>query len=129
MRKYYILSGIFVGIAIISIFLWCRHAPVALHAFWQDVDNDIRTISEVSYETRKQVEDTCRAYIANYDAAAIMWEQYKNSTNTDEHNWAVQAKMRANRIATQYNNYILKNTFVWAKNVPDDIRMTLPIIE
>lgn len=43
--------------------------------------------------------------------------------------WAAQAKMRANKTASSYNNYILQNNFVWKDNIPKDIRTTLDIIE
>ena len=43
--------------------------------------------------------------------------------------WAAQAKMRANKTASSYNNYILQNNFVWKDNIPEDIRTTLDIIE
>lgn len=37
--------------------------------------------------------------------------------------------MRANKTASSYNNYILKNSFVWNGNVPADIKMELPYLE
>lgn len=37
--------------------------------------------------------------------------------------------MRANKTAVSYNNYILKNSFIWSDNVPEDIREELDIIE
>lgn len=46
-----------------------------------------------------------------------------------EHTWAAQAKMRANKTASSYNNYILQNNFIWKNNIPEDIRTTLNIIE
>ena len=35
---------------------------------------------------------------------------------------------RANQTATVYNEYILKNNYVWNNNIPSDIYMTLEII-
>lgn len=46
-----------------------------------------------------------------------------------QRSWADQAKMRANRTAANYNNYILKNSYVWSGNIPEDILAELPIIE
>jgi len=37
--------------------------------------------------------------------------------------------MRANKTAVEYNNYILKNTYIWKDNVPADIYIKLEIIE
>lgn len=42
--------------------------------------------------------------------------------------WAAQAKMRANRTASTYNNYILENKYVWRDNVSNDIYMELPYL-
>ena len=36
------------------------------------------------YETRKKVEDTCRAMIANYEADRISYEQYKDSADAEK---------------------------------------------
>ena len=82
-----------------------------------------------SYETRKTVEDSCRAMVASYEADKLTWEQYKDSEKTEQQSWADQAKMRANRTASNYNNYILKNSYVWDGNVPADILAELPTIK
>lgn len=84
---------------------------------------------KTNYETRKEVEDTCRAMISSYESDKLTYEQYKDSDSEEKQNWAEQAKMRANKTATTYNNYITKNNFVWKDNVPDDIYMKLAIIE
>ena len=82
-----------------------------------------------NYKTLKEVEDTCRAMIASYEADKLIFEQYRGSENEDAWEWAEQAKMRANRTAAQYNEYIRKNSFVWADNVPDDIDERLEYVE
>jgi hypothetical protein len=82
-----------------------------------------------NYETRKTVEDSCRAMIASYEADKLTYEQYKDSESDEQRSWADQAKMRANRTAANYNNYILKNSYVWSGNIPEDILAELPIIE
>ena len=46
-----------------------------------------------------------------------------------ERTWAAQAKTRANKTASSYNNYILQNNFVWKDNIPKDIRSILDVIE
>jgi len=74
-----------------------------------------------SYETRKEVEDSCRAMVSSYEADKLTWEQYKGSDSSEQRSWADQAKMRVNRTAANYNNYILKNSYVWSGNIPDDI--------
>lgn len=82
-----------------------------------------------SYETRKDVEDSCRAMIASYEADKLTWKQYKDSESSEQQSWADQAKMRANRTAATYNNYILKNSYVWSGNIPDDILSELDPFE
>ena len=84
---------------------------------------------QTRYETLKKVEDTCRAMISSYESDVLIWNQYKDSENETERIWAAQAKMRANKTASSYNNYILQNNFVWKDNIPEDIRTTLDIIE
>ena len=82
-----------------------------------------------SYQTRKEVEDTCRSMVASYEADVLVYEQYKNSEQDEKQGWAEQAKMRANKTATTYNHYILKNSFVWEGNVPGDILAELKLVQ
>ena len=82
-----------------------------------------------NYETLKKVEDTCRAMIASYNADKLTYEQYKDSDNEEKQSWAEQAKMRANKTASTYNNYILKNEYIWKGNVPSDIFYRLDYID
>lgn len=82
-----------------------------------------------NYETLKQVEDTCRSMIASYEADRLTYEQYKNSEDDEQQSWAEQAKTRANRTASTYNNYILENSYVWSGNVPNDIDSELDYLE
>ncbi len=89
----------------------------------QKIDN------ATNYETRKTVEDSCRAMVSSYEADKLTWEQYKDSESSEQRSWADQAKMRANRAAANYNNYILKNSYVWNENIPDDILSELAVIE
>lgn len=92
--------------------------------FWVQKVDDV-----TNYKTIKEVEDTCRAMISSYESDKLTYEQYKDSDNEEKQSWAEQAKMRANKTASSYNNYILKNSFVWKNNIPGDIYMELEIIE
>lgn len=74
------------------------------------------------YESKKKVEDTCRAMISSYTSDSLAYEQYKDSEDETKRSWSDQAKMRANKTASTYNNYILENSFLWAGNVPKDIK-------
>jgi hypothetical protein len=66
--------------------------------------------------------------IAQYEADKLKYEQYKDSDNEEKQSWAENAKMRANDTAAAYNNYILKNSYVWEDNVPADIKTKLDYI-
>lgn len=84
---------------------------------------------QTNYATKKEVEDTCRAMLSSYESDRLTYEQYKDSDSKEKQSWAEQAKMRANKTASTYNNYILENSFVWGGNVPADIRNKLEYIE
>lgn len=81
------------------------------------------------YTTRKQVEDSCRAMMASYTSDKLTYDQYKDSDNAEKQSWAEQAKMRANKTAASYNEYVLKNSFVWVGNIPADIQSSLPYLK
>ena len=65
----------------------------------------------------------------SYMADELVYRQYKDSNDREERGWSQQAKMRANRTATTYNQFILKNSYVWSGNVPKDIKSELDLIE
>lgn len=89
---------------------------------------DQKIEDKTSYDTRKKVEDTCRSMIASYKTDKSTYEMYKISDNEEKQSWAEQAKMRANKTANTYNEYILKNSYVWEGNIPSDIDTNLQII-
>lgn len=80
------------------------------------------------YSTRKEVEDKCRSMIASYTSDQKTYELYKDSESEEKQSWAEQAQMRANKTAASYNEYVLKNSFVWDGNIPADILSTLPYL-
>ena len=110
-----------------GIFFGATHVGKATWNLWfgsiQKVDD------ATNYETLKKVEDTCRAMISSYESDRLTWEQYKDSDDEEKVGWAEQAKMRANKTAASYNNYILENSYIWRNNVPKDIRSDLPYLE
>ena len=122
-----VLTAILITLVLMAAFFCVTPVGVALRNSYgfavQKVDDATR------YETRKKVEDTCRAMIANYEADRISYEQYKQSDDAEKQGWEEQAKMRANRTAASYNEYYLKNSFVWSGAVPSDIRGSLPYLE
>lgn len=122
-----VLTAILIALVLVVAFFCITPVGVALRNSYgfavQKVDDATR------YETQKKVEDTCRAMIANYEADRISYEQYKQSDDAEKQGWAEQAKMRANRTAASYNEYYLKNSFVWSGAVPSDIRGSLSYLE
>lgn len=99
-------------------------------AAWNNWQHDLQKVDDVTrYETRKQVEDTCRATIVSYESDKLMWEQYKDSESAEQRGWADAAKIRANKAAITYNEYFLKNSYVFQGNIPADIYTRLEILE
>lgn len=88
-------------------------------------ENEMMEVDEASYENRKKVEDTCRAMITSYNSDVDIWNMYKDSDNINQKNYADAARIRAVKTANEYNEYILKNSYVWKENVPSDIFMKL----
>lgn len=99
-------------------------------AIWNNWFHAVQKVDDdTNYKTKKKVEDTCRAMIASYNSDKLTYEQYRDSDSEEKQSWAEQAKMRANKTASTYNNFVLKNEYIWKGNVPSDIYMTLPYIE
>lgn len=106
-----LLALLFVALIGTSIFFSATPAGKAMWNNWffavQKADD------KTNYETRKEVEDSCRAMIASYTSDNLTYEQYKESDSEEKQSWAEQARMRANKTAASYNEYVLKNSFVW----------------
>lgn len=117
-----IVAGLFALVLIIT-------APFTLKAC-NEYNYNLQKIDDATnYKTIKKVEDTCRSMISSYNSDKLVYEQYKDSESEEKQSWAEQAKMRANKTASTYNEYILKNSFVWEGNVPSDIKEDLAYID
>lgn len=113
----------------IGVGIWASVTPAG-RAWWNNWQHDLKKVDDSTrYETRKQVEDTCRSTIVSYKSDALTWEQYKDSEDSEKLGWAEAAKIRANKAALTYNEYFLKNSYVFEGNVPSDILTELPLIE
>lgn len=128
------MKGAIIAISAIGIIILFSILSFVLVPVFRGVDNAqgyaVSKVDEATrYELHKKVEDTCRAMISSYTADKLTYEQYKDSDNSEKQGWAEQAKMRANKTASTYNNYILENSFVWENNVPDDIDSELSYLE
>ena len=92
-------------------------------------DNMIKKVDDkTTYETRKKVEDTARASIASYKTDKATYEMYKDSSDKEKQSWAEQAKMRANKTANIFNEYMRKNSYVFEGNIPSDINYQLELL-
>lgn len=128
MKKFvYIFLSLVLIVLLANIFTGCRWINTYVENSIDYVDQKID--DRTSYETRKTVEDSCRAMIASYESDKLTWMQYKDSEDSERQSWGEQAKMRANRTASNYNNYILKNSYVWDGNIPEDIQSELAFLE
>lgn len=121
--------GWILAVLILGVILFFAATPPG-RATWNNWWHGVQKADDyTNYDTRKTVEDTCRAMISSYESDKLTYLQYKDSDNEEKQSWAEQAKMRANKTAVEYNNYILKNSYIWRDNVPADIYMTLETIE
>ena len=100
-----------ISILLIGIIIFFSVTPVG-RSVWNNYTHSLEKADENQYETKKQVEDTARSMIASYKSDVLTYEQYKDSSNEEEQSWANQAKMRANRTANSYNEYIIKNSYI-----------------
>lgn len=124
-------ASLWIGIilVIIGIILFLILTPAGRSLWNTTVYEIIKVDDETNYGKLKEVEDTCRSMISSYTSDKLIWEQYKDSTNEEKQSWGEQAKMRANKTAATYNEYILKNSYIWNGNIPKDIKKELPYIE
>ena len=128
MKKVLIIIAAIICVVLIGAIIFFNFTPTG-RSIWNNYTHSLEKADENQYETQKQVEDTARAMIASYKADIATYNQYKDSDNEEKQSWAEQAKMRANRTATSYNEYILKNSYVWEDNIPSDIDYSLPLVE
>ena len=117
------------GVLILAAIIFFTWTPDG-RAIWNNWHHAVQESDDSTrYETRRQVEDSCRSMIASYESDRLTWMQYRDSFNVTQRSWADQAKIRANRTASTYNNYVLRNSYVWEGNVPEDIRNQLDYLE
>ena len=114
---------------VIGIIVFIAITPIGRSIWNKNMYAVQKTDDATNYKTLKNVEDTCRAMLASYAEDKLTWEQYKDSDSKEQRSWADQARMRANSTATSYNEYVLKNSYVWQDNVPEDIRKELEYLK
>lgn len=129
-----ILIGIGIGIASLLILLAISHSVLySFNSGYRSWVNEFQyrreyVDSETDYKNRKMVEDTARAMIANYTTYKLTYETYKDSKNENELSYANQARIQANSVASNYNNYLTQNSYIFKGNLPSGIPLTLPYL-
>lgn len=121
---------VLIALAVLAAVVLVGVAILGLTGAWNRFAFQVQKIDDATnYRTIKQVEDSCRAMISSYTADKLTYEQYKDSDSQEQQSWAAQAKMRANKTAASYNEYILKNSFIWQYNIPKDILQRLEYLK
>lgn len=121
--------GCFAAVALVLICFGLWVFSPQIKGVLNQKDYEVQKVNEhTSYKIRKSVEDTARSMISSYQNDKLAYEQYKDSESQEHQSWAQSYKQRANSTATKYNEYILKNSYVWEGNVPTDIDMELEVI-
>ena len=75
-------------------------------------------------ETEKGVLD-CKRSLSWYNADVDIYNTYCNNENENMKSYAESARIRAIQTANSYNDYLQKNSYVWADNMPDDLPSSL----
>lgn len=123
---------VILGVTIVTLFIGLViffTATPAGRKVWNNWQASIQVADDNSnYETKKDVEDTCRAMIALYKNDANTYRIYKDAETEYYRSIAEDARIRANQTASTYNKYVLKNKYVWKGNVPSDIVLELKYI-
>lgn len=114
------------AVLLVAVMIFFTATPSG-RAIWNNWWHDVAKVdANTNYHNRKMVEDTCRSMMASYKTDMATYELYKDSDNAEKQSWAEQAYMRATKTANTYNEYIMKNSYVWADNIPEDIANYLP---
>ena len=120
MEKFFFILGIMFITALFVCAIYFGLTPAGREV-WNNYRYAMHKTDEITYEQRKSVEDTCRAMISSWNFDLLTYRQYKDADTAEKRLWAEQAKMMANRTASTYNEYMMKNSYVWEGNIPADI--------
>lgn len=110
---------------VISLFAISCNPFSGINKWVNEVDYELRKQNEQRYENRKQVEDTARGMIAQYETDKLNYESVKD-INPEI---ALQAKLRINSTVATYNEFMLKNSYMFKDNMPEDIKYKLEPIQ
>ena len=94
-------------------------------AIWNTYWHDVQKSDEITYDMRREVENTARSYISSYNTDVDIYNTYCNSDDENLKAYAESARMRAIQTANSYNEFLQKNSYVWRDNMPEDLPNTL----
>ncbi len=118
-----------VVLLVVGVILFILLTPAGRSMWNKEMYEVEKADDATNYRKMKTVEDSCRSMIASYTSDKLIWEQYKDSEDKEQRGWADQAKIRANKTAASYNSYVLKNSYIWKDNVPEDIKQELEYLK
>lgn len=116
--------GIACGIVLLVLIIFFS-ATTSGRTMWNRYTHSLNKADEISYETKKEVEDTARSFISSYKTDVDIYHMYCNSESSKKREYAENAKIRAISTANSYNEYLRKNRYVWKDNIPSDLPETL----
>ena len=116
--------------------------------FWcnpHDAENPARKLDDNQKEPTKESDNTApqdkvepyfeeQSTVDSNAAADFSQESQpenysQDSDDEEKRSWAETAKMRANKTANVFNEYMLKNSYVFEGNIPSDINFQLEILK
>ena len=125
MKKLFIFLIVIALLAIGGVIFFTATPPG--QKIWDSMQSS--TNDKSNYETKKDVEDTCRAMMASYKNDANTYRIYKDAATEYYRSIAEDARIRANQTVTTYKDYFEKNKYVWEGNAPKDIPESLEYVE
>ena len=125
MKKLFVFLIVIALLAIGGVIFFTATPPG--QKIWDSMQSS--TNDNSNYETKKDVEDTCRAMIALYKNDANTYRIYKDAETEYYRSIAEDARIRANQTAKEYKEYFEKNKYVWNDNIPKDIPESLEYVE
>ena len=120
MNKVFVLVVVFILVVIIGVVVYFGLIPSGIEKW-----NGFRYKDTITAEMKKEVENTCLSMIASWETDA---QTYKENKGIDE-TVANEARMSANKTAESYNDYILKNGYVFGETLPEGVYAVIEPIE
>ena len=112
------LNCIFVAIGVLGVIVFIFGPPKVTITPDQTPTVIFDSVTE---EQIIRVEETCRRYIALWEADLELYNETKDSDNPDIQRIHERVKTRMNEVADSYNKYLMTNGYVFAETLPEGI--------